>query len=315
MFGEYQISKGKFSYTAQDYINKIFEISRGGSIRWTGNPSEAAINLQAVYSVRTSVKPLYDAAARPFQDKGVTLSEAIMNLNGPLLNPAITFSLNFPADAEVENQLQSYLSDINNTNEQALNLIVRRSFTSGKGGGDINNINSTLISAGAEIFFNQLNSVISQTFNLTNVDFNIRNFNDASASFRLLNDRLVLTGGVSSRNNNFGKFQDFNVISGNVARDVEALYLIRKDGSLVLRASNRLDNRTLLSPGSVSSNSYINALGLVYRKDFDNLNELFRMLRRKEKEKKEEENNTLPEKPAAILPTDKNAASKKNGSK
>lgn len=312
MFGNYEISKGKFSYTAQDYINKIFEISSGGSIRWTGNPSEAAINLQAVYAVRTTVKPLYEAAGRPTSDKTVTLSEAIMNLNGPLLNPAITFGLNFPADAEVENQLQSYLSDVNNTNEQALNLIVRRSFTSGTGGANIDQTYSTLINAGAEIFFNQLNSVISQTFNLTNIDFNIRNFNDASASLRLLNDRLVLTGGVSSRDINFGKFQEFNVISGNVARDVEALYLLRKDGSLVFRASNRLDNRTLLSPGGFNNSGYINALGLVYRKDFDNFNELFKMLRRKDKEKKEQQDNTVPAKEAAILTNDKSSSVKKS---
>ena len=315
MFGAYQITKGKFSYTAQDYINKIFEISSGGSIRWTGNPTEAAINLQAVYSVRTSLKPLFEAAGRPKDEKGITLSEAIMNLNGPLLNPAITFGLNFPTDAEVENQLQSYLSDVNNTNEQALNLIIRRSFTSGSGGANIDQTYSTLINAGAEIFFNQLNSVISQTFNLTNIDFNIRNFNDASASFRFLKDRLVLTGGVSSRYNNLGKFQEFNVISGNVARDVEAQYLLRKDGTLVLRASNRLDNRTLLSPGGFSNSAYVNALGLVYRKDFDNLNELFKMLRRKEKEKKQQEDSSLTAKPSAILPSDKNSANKKISSK
>ena len=315
MFGDYQITKGKFSYTAQDYINKIFEISRGGSIRWTGNPSEAAINLQAVYSVRTNVEPLYSAAGNTATDKGIMLSEAIMDLNGPLLNPAITFDLNFPTDAEVKNQLQNYLSDANNTNEQALNLIVRRSFTSGNGTSKIGDqINSTLINAGAEIFFNQLNSVINQTFNLTNVDFNFRNLNDASASVRLLNDRLVLTGGVSSRNNKTGNFQDFNVISGNVASDVEALYLIRKDGSLVAKASNRLDNRTLLSPGGLNNNSHINALGIVYRKDFDNLTELFKMLRKKEREKQKED-SIPPSNPNAAIIDDKNLLFKKKADK
>jgi len=270
MFGDYAIQEGEFEFTAQDFINKIFEIDRGGSIRWTGNPVEALINLTAVYQVRTSVGPLYTAAGRSGSDQRV-MAQAEMILNGNLLRPDITFDIDFPTDSYVKDELQSYLSDANNVNQQALSLIVRRSFAPGTGTDLTRELNTTVFSAGTELAFNQLNNIISQSLNLNFVDFNIRSFNEASASIRLLNDRLILTGGVTDRR---GQLNDLNVFGKDIASDVEALYLIRKSGNLLLRASNRLNNRNFLNP----EDEYVSAVGLVYRQEFDTFGEFFRRL-------------------------------------
>src|SRR5690606_41238351 len=95
MFGDYTINTGKFTFTAQDFINKIFEINQGGSIRWTGQPTDATINLAAVYGQRTSLAPLYNAAGRETIEQRV-LAHAVMNLNGSLTRPDITLALTFP---------------------------------------------------------------------------------------------------------------------------------------------------------------------------------------------------------------------------
>jgi hypothetical protein len=302
MHGDYLISSGEFEFTAQEFINKVFKISEGGSIRWTGNPTEAAINLKALYELRASLRPLYIAAGRPPLEQRV-LVEAVMNLSGPLLTPVIGFDINFPSDAYIKDELQSYLSDVNNMNQQALSLIVRRSFADGNAGNITGVVQSTLLSAGTELFFNRFNTIISQYLNLNTVDFNIRSFNDASATFRFLNDRLILTGGVTDRRVSGGTFSEFNFIgNSSVARDVEAQYLIRKDGSLVLRASNKLNNRNPFLNIN-NTGDYVSAIGLVYRKDFDDLNELLGFLigknRREERRKAEElpQNNTVATKP------------------
>jgi len=270
MFGDYAIQEGEFEFTAQDFINKIFEINRGGSIRWTGDPTEALINLTAIYQVRTSVGPLYTAAGRTASDQRV-MAQAEMILNGNLLHPDITFGIDFPTDSYVKDELQGYLSDANNVNQQALSLIVRRSFAPGTGTDLTRELNTTVFSAGTELAFNQLNNIISQSLNLNFVDFNIRSFNEASASIRLLNDRLILTGGVTDRR---GQLNDFNVFGKDVASDVEALYLIRKSGNLLFRASNRLSNRNFLNP----EDEYVSAFGLVYRQEFDTFGEFFRRI-------------------------------------
>ena len=271
MFGDYTINSGKFTFTAQDFINKIFDINQGGTIRWTGQPTEASINLTAVYGQRTSLGPLYNAAGRETVEQRV-LAQAEMNLNGNLMRPDITFALNFPNDPYVKDELQSYLSDVNNVNQQALSLIVRRSFTPGSAADLSRELNTTLLSAGTELAFNQLNNLISQSLNLRFVDLNIRSLNEASASVRLFNDRLIFTGGVTDRRN----LNDLNVFSDRVVTDAELLYLIRKDGRLVLRGSNRLNSRNFL-PLTINEN-YVSALGLVYRQEFYTFDEFLRRL-------------------------------------
>ncbi len=303
MYGDYLISSGKFQFTARDFINKIFDLSQGGSIRWTGDPTDALINLKAIYSVRTDVRPLYQAAGR-VGDEGRVQAEAVMNLSGNLTHPDISFDLNFPSDAKIKDELQSYFNDVNNKNTQALSLIVRRSFSPNTGSVNVQAVNSTLFSAGTELFFNQLNNILAQSLNLTFVDLNIRSLNEASASVRLLKDRLVITGGVTDRR---AELNDLNVIGSSVARDVELLYLIRKDGSLSARASNRLNNRNFLNPDQ----EYISALGLVYRQDFENLGEFLRALvgKRRSEERRQLPNPTTPapvstgNPPAAVLPS------------
>lgn len=298
LYGEYLISSGKFQFTAQDFINKNFKINQGGSIRWTGDPMEAAINMKALYEVRTSTSPLYQAAGRPAREEKVPV-EAVMNLSGPLLTPNIAFDINFPANAYIKDELQSYLGDVNNTNQQALSLIVRRSFAQGTA--DIGGMaTSTFINAGTELFFNQLNTILTQSLNLNFVDFNIRSLNDASASFRLLNDRLILTGGVTDRTMRGNKaVSDFSMMgNGNmIARDVEALYLIKKNGDLVLRASNRLNNRSFLNMSNLNYDDYVSAIGLVYRRDFDSFKELLSFLlgNKRKDERQNTETKAIPD--------------------
>lgn len=297
MFGDYVILQGKFDFTAQDFINKIFEINSGGTIRWTGNPSEAQINLTAIYEVRTSVRPLYTAAGRAGTDARV-LAQAQMNLSGSLLHPEIGFNIAFPIDSYVKDELQSYFSDANNINQQALSLIVRRSFAPGTGSDFTTEINNTVLSAGTELAFNQLNNIISQSLNLNFVDFNIRSLNEASASIRLWNNRLILTGGVTDRRSSVN---DLNVFGNQVATDAELIYLIRRNGNLMFRASNRLNNRNFLNP----NDEYISALGLVYRQEFDNFGEFARRMLRLDRTKSDTDGleaplNTSPTSPTQI---------------
>lgn len=289
MFGDYTFNSGKFTFTAQDFINKIFDINQGGNIRWTGQPTDATVNLAAVYGQRTSLGPLYNAAGRETVEQRV-LAHAVMNLSGNLMRPDITFALNFPNDPYVKDELQSYLSDANNINQQALSLIVRRSFVPGSAADFSRELNNTLLSAGTELAFNQLNNLISQSLNLKFVDLNIRSLNDASASVRLFNDRLIFTGGVTDRRN----LNDLNVFSDRVVTDAELLYLIRKDGRLVLRGSNRLNSRNFL-PLTINEN-YVSALGLVYRQEFYTFDEFLRRLFTiKRKTEEEEENKEIRE--------------------
>lgn len=273
MFGDYIISEGKFHFTAQDFFNKYFDIKQGGTIRWTGNPSEAVINLNAVYQQRTAIGPLFNAAGSSGENERV-LAQADMLIKGTLEQPDITFDLNFPQNPYIKDQLQSYLSDANNVNQQALSLIVRRSFTPSSINELGREVNNTLLSAGTEIAFNQLNNIISESLNINFLDLNIRSFNDASASLRLLNDRLVLSGGITDRTNYDAT--DLTFFRQGITTDAELTYKLRQDGNLLFRAYNRPYTRNFLIRSMDSE--YITALGLVYRQEFNSFLEFWQKL-------------------------------------
>ena len=60
----------------------------------------------------------------------------------------------------------------------------------------------------------------------------------------------------------------------------------------MLRASNKINNRNFLN--NLSNDEYVSAIGLVYRKDFDDFNELLSFLLGKQrKEDRNKENKTL----------------------
>lgn len=272
MFGDYTIDGGNFHFTAQDFINKYFDIKEGGTVRWTGDPTEAIINIVAFYQQRTSIGALYNSAGRPGQDERV-LAQADMIITGTLSQPDISFDLSFPLNPYVKDELQAYLSDANNVNQQALSLIVRRSFTATSASEFGREVNNTLLSAGTEIAFNQLNAIISQSLNINFLDLNIRSFNDASASLRLFDDRLILTGGITDQRNL--RNTDLTFFSNDVVTDAELTYRIRRDGSLMFRAYNRLNTRNILF---TPTDDYINAVGLVYRQEFNTFQEFFKRM-------------------------------------
>src|SRR5690606_20714410 len=134
-------------------------------------------------------------------------------------------------------------------------------------------VNNTLLSAGTEIAFNQLNSIISQSLNMNFLDLNIRSFNDASASLRFFDDRLVFTGGVTDRSQN--QLNDLMLFSDQIATDAEGTSRLRQDRKPVLRAYNRLKTRNSLS---TPYSDYSSAVRVVYRQEFNSVSEVWRKL-------------------------------------
>jgi hypothetical protein len=280
MFGDFGITSGKFEFTAKDFISKNFVVNQGGTIRWTGNPSNAEINLKAIYEVRTNIAPLYTAAGLQAPQPKQVLVQAELILTKSLLQPNIDFNFNFPVDPSIKDDLNTYLADNNNRSQQALSIIVRRSFASGTGSNLTNQVLGTAGEAVSEFAFNKLNSFISQS-NIKYFDLNIRSFNDASASLKFLNDRLIINGSLYSNSGTSDLFNNrtslLNTDFRTLTKDFEIQYLIRKDGNLRARYSYRALNSTTLN--SINDNltaQYVNGIGLVYQRDFDTLGEFLR---------------------------------------
>ena len=312
MKGDYIIETGIFDFTAQEVINKRFQIRQGGTIRWTGNPTTAQINLKAIYSLRASTADLYTAANR---DLGSNKNDRVeteveMGLTGPLLQPDIKLDIFFPTSPAKKEEFQSYFNDGNNLNTQALSLIIQRRFAPGSGQSNIaQQLGSVGTSTATELIFNQFNNVLS-SLNLTFVDINVRSLNDASASVKLFNDRVVINAGIVDNNKSStdlspGLFKD------NVGKEIEILALIKKDGTLIGKLANKPPTQQSIfaNPG-VDANANVTSLGLVYRTQFDSFTEFVKKItgkyRKEQKQKEAEKEKAKISKEAVINESKKN---------
>jgi len=320
MSGDYIIESGNFDFTAQEIINKKFSIRQGGTIRWTGNPTTAQINLKAIYALRASLSDLYTAANReaPNTEERV-LTEVEMGLTGLLLKPDIKLDIFFPSNPAIKEEMQSYFNDDNNRNLQALSLIIRRSFAPGTGKEDLGKqLTSGVASTATELLFNQFNNVLS-SLNLDFVDINIRSLSEANASFRFFNNRVILNAGIVDRRST-NDLSPIGFASNNVGGEVELLALIKKDGTLVGKLANKppTQQNNFFNTG-LSQNNNVTSFGLIYSQQFDSFKEFLQRItgqhQKIQKQKADEEKpapaaaKTADNKDAVI--TDKNKKNKK----
>ncbi len=299
MYGDYQINTGKFDFTANNVINKTFDIKRGGDIRWTGNPSNAVINLNATYATRTTLAPLYLAAGQTQTDdrrNETVLAEANMLLTGSLLSPDIKFQLDFPNNTDIKTRLGGYLNNKDNENQQVINLVVRNSF-SGSASGGIGFENSDLLGSGLELAFSKINNIISQSLKIKNLDINVRSYNELGGSYRFLNNRFTFRGNFyNNRYSSEGGLANnnlFNIPINDVTRDLEINYNINKDGTFIAKGFQRPSNRDFFN---LNRDIYINGLGLVYTQEYDTFGEFLRntfKVNSKNKDAKTEAKNTV----------------------
>ena len=155
MYGDYIIEEGEylFTYSYRDILrfNKPFQVKRGGSIVWSGDPYDAKIDLEAEYKdLKTSTYNLIAENLETVNEsvkaeaRATTPVNLSMFLKGDLFKPDITFRLGFPEltgeiKAYVESKMRVLEQDENELNRQVFGLMVIGGFlpnSEGALGGD-----------------------------------------------------------------------------------------------------------------------------------------------------------------------------------
>jgi hypothetical protein len=274
MYGEYVIESGDYLFTLQNLINKRFRIEKGGTIQWHGNPTEAEINLNAVYKLKAKPDDL------GLKDEKYTVSRAVdckLNLSNKLLNPTINFGLDFPdLDDLSKSEIMSRIHAIGSLNDQFVSLLVFNRFKTNDP--NVAPSNNNLVSTtGTELLSNQISNWASQLTNQFGFDvgFNYKPLNsynqrelDIVYSTQIFKERLTLSGNV-------GKYTSQN--TSNIVGDFNLEYKVSQDGKLRFKAFNRLNNNVIINNGQL----YTQGLGVFYRKEFSSFRELLEEYRRK----------------------------------
>lgn len=276
MFGTYTVEHGIYKLTVQNIIRKDFIFKQGGTIVFGGDPYEAALNLQAVYTVNSA--SLSDLnVGNSFANNNVKVN-CIMNLSGQPKQPTVNFDLDLPnVNADEKQMVRSIINSEEDMNQQVLYLLgIGRFYT--QGANNANNAtqeNQTTLAMQSFIsgtLSSQLNSMLSSLINNNKWNFgaNISTGNEGwynaeyegLLSGRLLNNRLLING-------QFG-YRDKATSTTTFVGDFDIQYLLMPNGNMAIKGYNQTNDRYF-----TKSSLNTQGIGLVMKKDFNGLWDLF----------------------------------------
>ncbi len=274
IYGTVRIEEGDYLFTLQNIINKKLELRKGGSITWNGDPGDANIDIRGIYNLKTSLNTLLSDET---YKKRIPV-ECHLILSEKLMNPNINFDIFLPtADEETRTYLKNSINTDEELSKQFLSLLVINSFLP-----DPNLTPSTFQPstpgyspavgiATSELLSNQLNHWLSQISNDFDIGFNYRpgdeitsNEMEVALSTQLLNDRVTINGNVDVRGN-----QATQTNTSNIAGDFNVDVKINQSGKLRVKAFTRANDKLIYEWAP-----YTQGIGLFYREEFNNFQEL-----------------------------------------
>ncbi|MDE5844473.1 MAG: translocation/assembly module TamB [Muribaculaceae bacterium] len=286
MYGKYTLDKGSYNFTLQDIIIKDFTIKPGSSIAFNGDPFAAQLDISATYSVNANLSDLDESF---LQDKDLNRTNvpvhALMQVTGDIHEPEIKFDLEFPTlTSDIYRKVKSIVSTDDMMNRQIIYLLALNRFytpdymSSTTKGNELVSVASSTISS-------QLSSILGQLSDNWSIAPNIRSdrgdFSDVefdlALSSNLLNNRLLFNG-------NFG-YRDKTLNTNQFVGDFDLEYLLNKSGSLRLKAYNRYNDQNYY----VKTATTTQGIGVMVKKDFDNLSSLIKPLFRRKKKNQQKE--------------------------
>jgi hypothetical protein len=300
MFGTYRVTNGTYGITIQDIIKKSFVFNDGGTIQFGGNPFDAGLNLQAIHTVNgVSLSDLN--IGNSFSNNTVRVN-CLMNISGTPGEPQISFDLDVPTVSTDEKQMiRSVINSEDEMSQQVLYLLgVGRFYPKENNNAGSQNenqkSNTSLAMQGllSGTISSQINSVLNTVINSKNWNFgaNISTGNDGwdnaeyegLLSGRLLNNRLLING-------QFGYRDNASTANTSFIGDFDIRYLLFPNGNLSVNVYNKTNDRYF-----TKSSLNTQGIGLIMKKDFSNLKDLFGINKKKKKKSKRQKDKPLIDK-------------------
>lgn len=311
---------GKYEFTGGAYemsfnlIKRKFDIKPGSYILWKGEPMFADVNIIAVY--KTNAAPIdlvADQLGNVSPETRNTFKQKIpfeteLKMEGDLLKPEISFDIVLPeiinsVSTEVINTTETKLEQIRQQedllNKQVFALLIlnrflaENPFESESGGTSA----STLARQSASrILSEQLNNLASDLIGGIEIDFDLESTEDYSTgtkenrsdlnvgvSKKLFDDRLKITVGSSIGIEGTPRE---NEQTNTIAGDIEADYMITKDGRYKVRAYQKNDYEVALQGQVVET-----GVAFIITMDYNKFRELFESERKKKKKEEKKKSN------------------------
>ena len=300
--GAYHLSDGSYMVSLESVIKKKFDIEAGSTIIWNGDPLDADISINAVYTVRASP---YDLVAD--QISGLSDVEksgyiqhypflVLLKLRGEILHPEISFEIQLsPEDKGILGGVVNQKLNLLNEDESALNkqvfallvlgrFIQENPFQTESAGGT-----STLIRSTVSKFLSaQLNQLGSNVIPGMELNFDIQSYEDyqtgqaqgrtqveIGVKQQLFNERLSVEIGGSVDVEGDRTSQNS---ANDITSDVTVEYKLTKDGRLRMKGFRQNQYE-----GAIEGQLIETGIGVVYVRDLNRWSRLFKLRRRSPK--------------------------------
>lgn len=302
LFGGVEIQKGAYNFTTS-FINKEFEIRKGGTINWYGDPYSGILNLEASYRQLADLSNYYsEFESQPdIEDAPKQPVFVILSLDGPMLNPTIDFRLEI--DQSISNQAWTRtISSINSESNkeelkrQVFSLLIlkkfspRQSFTV-SGLSSVGSSVSEFVSNQLSYWINQVDENLEVSIDLASLDQDAFNTFQLRLAYSFFDGRLRV-----SRWGNLVDDQQESASTQSIVGNWQIEYLLTKDGRFRAKVFSRQQQEN----ATLNEGQQETGVSLQFVRSFDQFSDILsrerkKAIRRRENENEEEEDTSTDE--------------------
>lgn len=205
--GVVRVHEGEYKLRAMQLTNKEFKVREGGTVTFQGDPTEAQMNLEAVYSVSANIADLDEELSTEIRRTSLPVN-CVLTLHGGITRPELRYAIEMPsADAEIERRVRSLLNTPEEVAQQVLYLIALGKFNPTNA--QSSTANSNLMALASTLLSEQLSALLgglSNQFSLgTRIKMNSSLDSETEVDLlfngRFFSDRLLLRGNVGYHDN------------------------------------------------------------------------------------------------------------------
>jgi hypothetical protein len=307
--GAYNLNEGSYIVTLESIVKRKFDIDPGSTLIWNGDPLDADVSINAIYTVRASpidlvadqIAGLSEADQNTYKQRYPFL--VYLKLRGAIMKPEISFDIQLrPEDkgifgGAVDAKLTMLNEDPSALNKQVFALLVLGRFIQENPLQSEANLGASSVvrSTVGKFLSSELNKLSAKVVPGVELNFDVQSYDDyetgeaegrtqvdIGAKKQLFNDRLtVQVGGVVDVEGERAKQNS----ASNITTDVTVEYKLTKDGRYRLRGFSHNQYE-----GAIEGQLVETGIGIVYVRNFNRWKQFFKAPRKK----KDSSNNEQP---------------------
>lgn len=277
MYGLINIETGTFGLSLMNVIEKTFVLEKGGTIQFNGDPTNAYLNVNAVYKTKASLAPILGKEYVKQVDV-----QSVITLSGKLMNPVPSFDIRLPnTDQQTVDELFMHIdrNDEKQMLEQTVSLLVTRQFYAPSSSVEGNIGGPNISSSAFEVAFGQIAGMLTNMITFVDVGVNYTPGSEA------VTDQIDV-----NLSKNIGRWEiEFNSVFGGKTQeqaqgassfigDINLEYKITDNFRLKAFNKSNADDFT-----KYNISPYTQGVGITYKREYENFADIFKSRKQRNK--------------------------------